>query len=929
MTRRSQSDRGRISRREFIARSAAMGAALSVPALLAGYASKSAAAATDVFSGSASFDRGWRMRHFESGDQGAHLSDPNAQEFEAAQSALVPGTVLTSLVANGAVPDPYFGRNRDLIPDAGVAPGSVELYTYWFLHRFRLSQRPSRDQRVFLIFRGLNYSADVYLNGSAVAAGLEGAFLRRRFDVTEIISTGETNALAVLVRPPDPPGDPNSDGPGPVTWPSTCQGGDKLLGRSVTPQYSGGWDFTLAVADRNAGIWDEVRLLVTGPAVIESDPQITTTIAWQGDPGERPARAEVLATVEVRNTSAKAIGVELQFDVDGRVSTVTTQIAAGAVATMQTSVSLPRPTLWWPNGHGSQTLYPATVKIRTGRALSDTYQCQIGVREITSDVDPTTGGRVFKVNRRAIFIRGGNWTFPDAMLRHSAQDYDDQVRLHRLANLNLIRVWGGGIIERPEFYAACDRHGLLVWQEFPVTEDCKAGDQNPTSGATFLAGSADTLRMLRNHACLAIWVGGNEGEPRPDLDAGLRDLVAELDPKTAYVSSSLGEGFGPRDGPYDIKEPRIFFEKTVDNANQNPFNPEYGSVGLPAIESLRRFMPQADLEDLEHILVDQNTFGSLNRSWYLHHFQPFFSGEKTTPDQLLLYGRPTTIEAFCEQAQAAQFQQYKALYEGLNAGMWQRYTGGNLWRSQCGWPGLRGCLYDRYLEPTGGLFGVRHAAGPINVQIDLNNFDLAVVNNTASPLPPGLRVKVSVCDAHGKLQRDLARVFITDTAIAAASTAVVGSLTDVIDTATLQVVRTTLKPPRGGVLAVNLDWIADTARADSYAPLRSLSHVVLSVTAQGRRDKLGNCTVDLEIENATKTLAFFNRIRVWQPHRRALLLPVFHSDNYFSLLPGERSTVTLEFRSDPTKIIPTITLTGWNSSPGTSDDSVLVDWSRG
>jgi len=214
------------------------------------------------------------------------------------------------------------------------------------------------------------------------------------------------------------------------------------------------------------------------------------------------------------------------------------------------------------------------------------------------------------------------------------------------------------------------------------------------------------------------------------------------------------------------------------------------------------------------------------------------------------------------------------------------------------------------------------------VQIDLNSFDVAVINNTAAPLPSGLRIEVSICDAGGKLRPDRARVFITNTPIGAASLAVVGSLTGVIDTTTLQIVRTVLKapPPQSNVLATNLDWIADATRANSYAPLRSLSPVVLGVTGQGRRDRRGRSSVTVTSTNKAGTLAFFNRIRVWQPRQQTLLQPVFYSDNYFSLLPGERNTVTLEFRSDPRQVPPVITLTGWNSSPGTRNDIVPVAW---
>jgi hypothetical protein len=668
MTRKKRSNARKLSRSEFLARSAAAGVARSITAIPAGSASIGAAAAADPSLDSIPL-QGWRMRPFTGGDSGLLLSAPNSPAFRAAPPATVPGTVLTSLVDIGMVKDPYFGTHLDYIADAGVdsipsqwttppppTPGSTALYTYWFLQRFRLTQRPPLGGRVFLVFRGINYQADVYLNGSAVAdtsgaapyPELVGAFLRHRLDVTDFISPRGTNALAVKVTPPTPgnpyvfPKTPNG-----TKQPSSCQGSppvDHLAGRGVTAQFSGGWDFVLSVPDRNTGIWDDVSLAVTGPVVIGqndgffNDPQITTTI--DGDPTQ-PTSATVLAVVEVHNTSKIPVAVTLRFEVGGQAGNPVSALLLGnEVRTLQATVVLQSPAVWWPNGHGSQTLYPASVQVFPGIRVSDSYQCQIGVRTITSAVPVGgSGGRVFTVNGQNIFISGGNWTFPDAMLRHSPQNYDDQVRMHQL---NLIRVWGGGIIERPELYDACDRYGLLVWQEFPFTEDCKQLPvppsppapspplMNPEKFGLFVDCCEDAILMLRNHASLALWVGGNEVHTDPDLggpepygpwpdvpsppglNGMLQNLVAMYDSKTAYVSSSfdgglgtssqlIGRGYG--DGPYGILEPRRFFEPPADPDRHNvyAFNPEYGSVGFPVFESLPRYMCESDFRDLQHV----------------------------------------------------------------------------------------------------------------------------------------------------------------------------------------------------------------------------------------------------------------------------------------------------------------------------------------
>jgi mannosylglycoprotein endo-beta-mannosidase len=969
-----------------------------------------AQAAASSFAGN-SLVGSWQARQFVARDDGHALSDPGWDPGAEWIQAVVPGTVLTTLVADGA-PDPYFGRNWTQIPDAsptfsngfplGSPPvsalppnGSPELYTYWFRSSFRLDGPPGPGSKVFLIFRGINYSADVFLNTRQInAVPLEGAFLRHRLDVTDAVSIDGINALAVRVSPPPIVGDPMASNPGNpssgnrpgtgITWPAVGQTqsgeGPRTLGTVVTPQFSGGWDFVLSLGDCNTGIWDDVLLVVTGPVRFEFDPQITTAIQWSGATADH---ADVVANVIVRNETGSVVDVEVELEVmDGSHRLITRSPAfsleaAGTSAPLSIRVGLDNPELWWPNGHGSQTLYPTTVRILVNGAISDTYPFKIGVREISSAVDPVTQGRKFTVNQRDIFIRGGAWTFPDAMLRHSALNYDDQVRLHWLANLNLIRVWGGGIIERPEFYEACDKYGLLVWQEFPNSGDCGT----PTDTGIFLDMAADAIRMLRNHASLALWVGANEcfprwrwgrdisspDEPTSDINVGLQLIIGvpgfvpsgsydpaaprfdpsllprNLDEKTRYVGSSISApgGFGGRDGPYGIFEPKRYFDGSV---NSSPFNSEYGSVGFPVFESVKLYMDEVDYSDLDQVLVKQETFNELNPAWFLHHYAPFFSGFDTdagyTPDQLQLYGRPGTIEAFCEQAQAAQYLQHKALYEGLNAKMFTTYTGGNIWRSQCGWTGLKGFLYDYYLEPTAGLFGVRIAGAPFSVHINADNFDVNVVNNAAGDLSPGMRVEVSFCAADGKLRNELFRTFPVSGQILSGTTSTIGSLAmppepfgPVLPNNEFLVARMTLKSADGVVIASNLDWFAGSAPTDGiatpeypYAPLRSLARVPLRLSANGERDSRGNCSVSIQIENVSDTLSFFNRVRVLQPDLKTLVRPAFPSDNYFSLLPEETTTISVEFWLPPDHALPFITIVGWNTMPNPRNYVVPVRW---
>jgi mannosylglycoprotein endo-beta-mannosidase len=230
-------------------------------------------------------------------------------------------------------------------------------------------------------------------------------------------------------------------------------------------------------------------------------------------------------------------------------------------------------------------------------------------------------------------------------------------------------------------------------------------------------------------------------------------------------------------------------------------------------------------------------------------------------------------------------------------------------------------------RPTPAL---RLAASPTGV-----DYEVAVVNNTAAPLPDKLRIVVQFCDMNGKRRKDLDKALLITPVPANKVQAFDLQVASVLNGMPLVVARTILTTRSRGVLAKNLDWIAGTATANPYpyAPLRALTHVNLNASGKGQYDRSSGCSeVTITIKNPTDMLAFFNRIRVWDPNPPGsgcpcptLLSPVFLSDNYFSLLPGETTTVTLSFQFQGNRK-PAIALTGWNSNPGTPDDIVPIRW---
>eukprot|EP00897_Mesotaenium_endlicherianum_P010214 jgi/Mesen1/9220/ME000591S08540 len=734
------------------------------------------------------------------------VASSRMQTEEGWLSAVVPGTVLTTLVKNGVYPDPLYGLNNNAIPD--IYHAGRDFYTFWFCNTFELPQyaalNPKANQKpcVVLAFRGINYSAEVYFNGTRIELTQpRGMFLRRELDVTDLACLGGANRLAVLVHPPDHPGCVDKGG----------QGGDHDIAKDVTAEYVEGWDWICPIRDRNTGIWDEVSVHIVG----------------------------------------------LLFE---------------------------RVELWWPNNMGEAALYQVQISAEIdGFGESDAWSHRFGFRHISHSVDPKTGGRLFQVNGQPLFVRGANWIVSDAMLRLSQERYNAELAFHAGANLNMMRVWGGALAERPHFYDACDRLGLL---EFWITGDCNGRGTVPSDPTwpldhdLFLDCARDTVRMLRNHASLALWVGGNETKPPPDINAALiRDLrlweapgdaVASatdaddpsllLDGARVYVEGSLWNGFGDgkggwSDGPYEIQEPEWYFREGYYKWGFNPeignvgvpesatiratfppefcvasatdaddpsllldgarvyvegslwngfgdgkggwsdgpyeiqepewyfregyykwgFNPEIGNVGVPESATIRATFPPefwaagpggvraaataaaaapaggADGAPGRKKLRERSRFHYRevpNVAWDYHTFIPYSQPEKKIRDQLAMYGLPRDLDDFCEKAQVVNFVQYRALLESWGSGMWARYTGMLIWKTQNPWPGLRGQLYDFLLDVGGGLYGVASGAEPVHVQLNLHTRFVEIVNTTGRSYE-GASVKAAVINLDG------------------------------------------------------------------------------------------------------------------------------------------------------------------------------------
>ncbi len=835
-------------------------------------------------------NEGWKAkRAVDVQEDGSRITSQRYQ-LNGWMDAVVPGTVLTTLLHNRQIPDPFFGMNNLKIAD--VFNTGREYYTYWFFREFDLPDLKPGEQ-AWLSFRGINYFADIYLNGKRVNTEMHrGMYLRERYLVTGLLLAGKTNKLGVWVAPPDPVGNPNNG-----------QGGDGTIARNVTMQCTAGWDWICPVPDRNTGIWDQVSLEITSGVDIRN-PYIECRVPGIRYPQGNQDPAFIRSKTELKNCTDKIIRGITTAEIDGLKVSVDVVLQPGEEKTVSfPEIEIKKPRLWWPNGTGGHPLYPLQLCFRTSEgSLSDSETIQIGIRETSNKFDQSINAQTFFINGQKIFIKGGNWIASDALLRLSAQRYEAEIKLHAGMNMNMIRVWGGALTERPEFYDACDKFGILVWQDLWISGDCNGEWQDPLKKdsqerrkaypddhSLFLESVADQVKMLRNHPSLFLWCGGNETYPPKDiLDALEKEIFPTLDPKRLFLDKSTSpllmtnEKGGTGDGPYGILEPLEMFTKRT-----FPFNPEIGSVGIPNFDGLKKIIPEEELR------VPRTPNGT--GSWNYHKYHTFLD----FPDR---YGKVRGIEDFCMKAQIVSYDQYRSLQEASNYKMWSWYTGMLVWKNQNPWTALRGSFYDYFLDCQGGYFGYKHAAEPLHIQLNLNDSTICIVNQTAKKTET-VTAWIRLFDLHGQLVSERKETVSQE----AQSVKLLKKISLPVNENTLFFLRLQILDKMGVELDENLYWL--TTKPRSYEALNQLGKVKLQYSSE-KSPPFGR---SMKVTNPGKETAFFVRIKVVDENG-ALILPVFLNDNFFTLLPGESKTLNLDFQNaDRNQTAPLkVALEGWN-----------------
>jgi len=852
----------------------------------------------------------------------------------------VPTTVLSGLVANKVYPDPYQGLNNMLIPDASDEFNkkyNLEQYShlpntpnpwkqpYWYRTEFKV---PATDNgRHFqIIFKGINYRAAVWVNGTQVADSTQmaGMFAEYSLNVTKYIKAGGVNAMAVKIYPLDYPGLPSTEQLKALGdfYPNGGPTGD--IGKNVTMLCSVGWDWVPPVRDRNMGIWLPVYLRTSGGVTI-ANPKLVTTLPKLPD----TTLASLSLNLKLHNHN--------QTDENGKLTVIITpenfkgkpfQFTKSVVVPKNSSalvdltsintkeLNIANPTLWWPNGYGKPNLYRIRLQYSGPAGISDDTTFLFGIRTVSTKAVDVNGTwrRDFYVNERRIQLTGGAWV-PDMLLNRDSLRYDYEMRLCRNSNINLVRIWGGGVTPCDEFWEATDRYGLLVWSDFWITGDTqgefKGSPDWPLEGNVFIKNVTSTILRIRNHPSLLVWTGGNEGHARKELYDVMRNSIITLDGTRPYIPSSSGfaklpagwDGSWPDNlptgvyssGPYTWQDPAVYYRKAIAGKDW-VFKDETGIPSMVPYNSLPKVIP--------NLVWDSTLPFPLNHSWG-YHDAATGNGKWDLyyRETIKRYGEPESMEDFCNKMQLMNAIGYQGIFEA--AGHKLNDIGGvMLWKLNAAFPSVVWQVYDFYLQPNAGYYFMQNACEPVHIQMNLVDHKVLVINRTYKPVN-NLTAVADIFSSDSKSlfhEEKSLNLSASDVKEASALSEKLASLTGV------NFVVLSLKNSAGAIISRNTYWLA---KDGDYKSMSKMSKTTVQTTVlKSEPGKVDN-RYTVKISNTTDKLAFFIRPQLIVDGEE--VLPSLWSSNYFTLQPSASITVTVTCPTAELKgKAPVLKVSGWN-----------------
>ncbi|HEV2399848.1 MAG TPA: glycoside hydrolase family 2 protein [Candidatus Sulfotelmatobacter sp.] len=828
--------------------------------------------------------------------------------------AKTPSTVLSALVEDQVYPDPYTGMNLRSIPGTTypifedfsnimMPPTSPFRQSWWYRTEFKLPEE-FKGKSIWLGFDGINYRANLWMNGKRIATSEDfaGTWRAFRFDVTGAAKPGENNALAIEVFAPRP----------------------RDLAITLV-------DWAPMPPDKEMGIWRDVHIGTTGPVALRY-PAVSAKLNLPStDTAQLSVRAE-LTNGEDHPVDAVVKGrvEKITFEKKVQLGPRETQVVHFTPDKFA-QLTVKNPRLWWPVQVGKQELYPLDLSVEVGGQRSDSAHIQFGVREVSSRIDEN-GHRLFQINGKNILIRGAGYSL-DLMLRTSPERQQAELNYVRDLNLNSVRLEGK--IENDHFFDLADRMGILVlpgWCCCDQWENWPAWDKENER----IAGESlrDQLRRLERHPSVIGWLYGSDFAPPARIETLYLQVMKDVDWPNPAISSAgarnttVGPSGVKMTGPYEYVAPSFWY---VDKRHGGAFgfNSETSpGPAIPPIESLRRMLPPDHLWPIDSV-------------WEYHAGGMSHTLSVFTEALDKRYGPANSAEEYAMKAQVQAYEAHRAMMEAYGR---NKYTSTGIiqWMLNNAWPSMIWHMYDWYLRPGGSYFGVKEACEPLHVQYSYDDHSIVVVNSYYKPFA-NLRVTAKVYNL------DMSEKFSKEAEINVGedSSTRVFSLPSLSGLSTTYFVNLTLESA-GETVSRNFYWLStkdetlDWARQEEdssgqydistwtptkdfadYTALNSLKEVNLDAKLQYNKEGEDG-TAAVTLRNPSSTLAFAIRLKIDEgsSHRVSRegraddeILPVLWSDNYFALLPGETREITAKFRAPEKNPTPTLHVEGWNIVP--------------
>ena len=868
---------------------------------------------------------GWTLQSSCKVSQGGEALSTSAFKPLGWVAATVPSTVLAAQVAAGEFPNPYFAENLRKIPGTSYPIGqnfaehampkdSPYACSWWYRTEFRLPQ-DYRGRVVWLHFDGINYRANIWLNGRklADAKDVAGAFRIYEFDATPFLLPNEVNVLAV------------------ETFAQT----EHDLGINFV-------DWAPLPPDKDMGLWRDVYLTASGPVTVRY-PQVITHF-----PDNTLKRADLTVMAELHNVSDHPIEGVLEGSFENRTFHQNVKLPPRESSTVRFSpedfpqLRVNEPKLWWPAPLGPQNLHTLEMRFLIAGRVSDEQHIRFGIREITADlngptprtgkmyhigssklVDTDTRPLLFRVNHKKILIRGAGWA-PDLLLRTPQEQLETQFQYVRDMNLNATRLEGK--LGSDKFFDLADQMGVLViagwcccshWEEW---DKWRSGD---------LEIATDSLRWqilrLRSHPSLMLWMNGSDFPPPDQVERAYIKVLQDAAWPNPYVSSasamptSVTVASGMKmTGPYDFVPPGYWLTDPEKYGGAYGFITETGpGPAIPLKSSLRKMIPPGHLWPIDAVW---NYHSGAGRDFNnLNHYNAAMD---------TIYGAPVGLDDYITKSQAMAYDGERAMFEAYARNKY-RSTGVIQWMLNNAWPSVVWHLYDYFMQPAGGYFGTKKACEPLHVQYSYDDRSVAVVNSLYRDFS-ALIVTAALYNF------DMQQIFHGQARLDVPPDSVqrVLAIPDITPVHEVSFLQLKLQDDGGQVVSSNFYWLPskpstfdwDLERTNEHAyyssvaeyedltELNRLPQVRLEASASVGRHAGGD-DVRVRLHNPSHGLAFQIRLGIHEEGRHNEILPVFWQDNYFSLLPGESRVVVARYLPHKLEGRPELEVRGWNVEP--------------